>query len=67
MTIPQAAAPILIHEILNGLNTPGAAQEWADVVKLFQRLSMDKQIRLAVRITNILELSNSLHVSKRRL
>ena len=67
MTVSHTAGPILIREIITGLERPGPNQEWTDVAEKFQTLDFDQRIRLAIRVANILELSNALHVSKRRL
>lgn len=67
MTVSHTAGPILIREIITGLEATGRTGEWTDVAAQFQTLDFDQRIRLAVRVANILELSNALHVSKRRL
>ena len=67
MTTSHIAGPILIRELITGLEKPGPNQEWADVAGRFHALDPDQRIRLAVRIASILEISNALHVSKRRL
>ena len=67
MTVSHTAAPILTRELLTGLEWPGHNQEWADVAEKFQALDIDQRIRLAIRIASILELSNALNISKRRL
>ena len=67
MTTSHIAGPILIRELIVGLEQAGPNQEWADVAGRFQALDLDQRIRLAVRIASILEISNALHVSKRRL
>lgn len=67
MTVSQIAAPILVREIITGLESPGPDQAWADVAEKFQSLDVDQRIRLAVRVASLLELSCALHVSKRRL
>ena len=67
MTVSHTAGPILTRELITGLEQPGLNQEWADVAEKFQALDVDQRIRLAVRVASILQLSNALHVSKRRL
>lgn len=67
MTISETAGPIAVREILSGLESPGPLNEWADIAEIFQALDIDQRVRLTIRVTSILQLSNALHVSKRRL